>query len=117
MVQLFGIFYGIPKNCIKPVLQLLHPDSLRSVFFLAKQEMLNVVEADHELITEHEKKLFFYYSKIDGWTPRSYYSDMKSRHPNTEIEICKNNFQHSFVLKHAKEMGNCIGDMIVKKMK
>ncbi|KAJ8664255.1 hypothetical protein QAD02_005917 [Eretmocerus hayati] len=112
LIRVFGFFYGIPANCVGAVIQLIHPSSLRRIFLLAKQEMMLVKDLDNALITEHKKKLYFYYGSKDGWTPIRYYEDLKAKYPDVDAHLCRRGFQHSFVLKDAVEMGKMVGDLI-----
>lgn len=112
LIRVFGLFYGIPANCVGAVIQLLHPVSLKRVFMLAKQEMILVKELDDKLISEHKKKLYLYYGSKDGWTPIRYYEDLKAKHPDVDAHLCRRGFQHSFVLKDSVEVGKMVGDLI-----
>ncbi|KAL7305322.1 hypothetical protein TKK_0002452 [Trichogramma kaykai] len=112
LVRIFGIFYGIPSNCVSPIVQMIHPFSLHQIFSLAKQEMIHVKELDNDVITQHKKKLYLYYGSKDGWTPIRYYDDLKARHPDIDAHLCKRGFQHSFVLSDSIEMGKMVGDLI-----
>ncbi|XP_043505483.1 lipid droplet-associated hydrolase [Polistes fuscatus] len=112
LIRLFGIFYGIPAKSINAVILLLHPSVLKRVFRLADEEMKQVKELDHDIISQHIGKLWFYYSEKDQWTPISYYRNMKAKYPNIEANLCKHGFAHSFVLSHDKEMGEIVGNLI-----
>lgn len=113
LIQIFGIFYGIPKSSVKAVMKMINPESLKRIFMLAKHELLVVEEADHEVLSQYEKKLFMYYSTIDEWTPMSYFASMRTKHPEAQVELCKYNIQHSFVLTEPKKMGEIVGDVII----
>ena len=112
LIRVFGLFYGIPANCVEPVLQLVHPVPLKRVFLLAKQEMILVKNLDDDLISQHKKKLYLYYGSKDGWTPIRYYEDLKAKHPDIDAHLCKLGFQHSFVLKDSVDLGKIIGNLI-----
>ena len=112
LVWIFGLFYGIPRNCIPPVIQLINPVSLKRIFLLAKQEMIHVKNLDDELINQHKKKLYLYYGSKDGWTPIRYYEDLMAKHPDIDAHLCKRGFYHSFVLSDSVELGKMIGDFI-----
>ncbi|XP_066583181.1 lipid droplet-associated hydrolase [Prorops nasuta] len=111
-VRLYGIFFGIPAKSINAVLTLINPNVLTRVFRLAKEEMTRVKDMDHDLISQNANKIWMYYGTTDGWTPVSYYENMKKDHPNVEAELCKKGISHSFVLKHEEEMGHIVADVI-----
>lgn len=112
LIRTFGLFYGIPVRCVKAVQEMLNPKVLRRVISLAKEEMKYVKEADHETISKYTDKLWFYYGANDGWTPVKYYTNMISKHPDLNAQLCQRGFQHSFVLKNDVDMGHIIGDLI-----
>lgn len=112
LVTIFGLFYGYPRKSTPAILQLLEPQVLRKVFALAKQEMAVVTELDNEMVTQNKKKLWFYYGTKDGWVPVSYYQNMRVKFPDVDIQLCKRNLYHSFVLKHSIEMGQILGNVI-----
>ncbi|XP_043290067.1 lipid droplet-associated hydrolase isoform X2 [Venturia canescens] len=114
LVRVFGgLFAGVTNKSVKPVMQLLDPSVLRRVFRMAKDEMGQVRERDDEAIEKHEKKLWLYYGATDSWTPKKYYEELKSRHPNVDAQICKRGFRHAFVLqKDDIELGHMVGEMI-----
>lgn len=112
MIRIFGIFYGVPAKYVNIVQQLLDPRVLGRVIKLAREEMKYVKEADHETISKHADKLWFYYGASDNWVPMKYYKNMISRHPDLNAQLCQRGFQHSFVLKDDIDMGRIIGDLI-----
>lgn len=112
LVSTFGLFYGYPKKSTTAILQLLEPQVLRKVFALAKQEMIVVKELDDEMVRKNKKKLWFYYGTKDGWVPVSYYQNMRVKFPDVDIQLCKRNLYHSFVLKNSIEMGQILGNVI-----
>lgn len=112
MIRIFGIFYGIPAKFVEIVRKLLDPMVLRRILKLANDEMKYVKEADHETISKHADKLWFYYGASDGWVPGKYYKNMISRHPDLNAQLCQRGFQHSFVLKDDVDMARIVGDLI-----
>lgn len=112
LVQAFGLIYGIPNRSVPAVLQMLHPSSLKNIFYLAREEMNIVKDLDHGTVSKNIDKLWFYYSPRDKWTPVRYYEELIAKHPNVKAELCKRGFQHSFVLKDDKEVGYMVGDLI-----
>lgn len=112
LVRLFGLFYGIPGKYANTVVQFVNPNVLKRVIRLGKEEMKYVKERNDSIISQNIKKLWFYYGACDGWTPVSYYRDLKTKHPEVNAELCKRGFYHSFVLSHDKQMGQIVGDLI-----
>ncbi|XP_015176315.1 PREDICTED: lipid droplet-associated hydrolase [Polistes dominula] len=112
LIRLFGIFYGIPAKHVNTVILLLQPSVLKRVFRLADEEMKQVKELDHNIVSQHIGKLWLYYSEKDQWTPISYYRNMKAKYPNIEANLCKHGFAHSFILNHEKEMAEIVGNLI-----
>lgn len=117
LIRIFGLFYGIPAKYIKAVQDLLNPKVLNRVLNLAREEMKYVKEADHETISKHTDKLWFYYGANDGWTPVKYYKNMISKHPDLNAQLCQRGFQHCFVLKDDVDMGHIVGDLINEDLK
>ncbi|XP_015589159.1 lipid droplet-associated hydrolase [Cephus cinctus] len=112
LIRAFGTFYGIPSRSTKAVLQLVNPVVLRNVFMLANDEMRYVNELDHDVVSNHADKLWFYYGSKDQWTPIKYYEELREKHPNVQAILCKRGFYHSFVLSSDKEMGEMVGELI-----
>lgn len=106
------MFYGIPERCVRAVREMLDPRCMRKVINLASEELKCVREADHETISKHADKLWFYYGATDGWVPVKYYKNLISKHPNLNAQLCQRGFKHSFVLKDDVDMGHIVGDLI-----
>lgn len=116
MIRAFGLLYGIPARSVKAVQDMLNPKVLDRVIKLAREEMKNVKEAEHDTISKYADKLWFYYGANDGWTPVKYYKNMILKHPDLNAQICQRGFQHSFVLKNDTDMGHIVGDLINEDM-
>lgn len=102
-------FFQDPTICpsaITGTMRLINPTSVCQSFNLAHEEMNTVLEADYELIREFASKLFWYYGAKDHWCPVEYYQDMKNRFPQMDIVLCKEGFEHAFVLKASKPMAD-----------
>ncbi|KAL6256301.1 hypothetical protein P5V15_012418 [Pogonomyrmex californicus] len=117
MIRTFGLFYGIPARSVRAVREMLDPRVLHRIINLAKEEMKYVREADHEIISKHADKLWFYYGASDNWTPVKYYKNIMLKHPDLNAQLCQRGFQHSFVLKDDIDMGHIIGDLINENSK
>lgn len=112
VINIFNFFYGIPVKYTKEIQTMIDPKVLYRIINLAKEELMYVKEADHEIISKHSDKLWFYYGSSDGWVPIKYYKNMISKHPNLNAQLCQRGFNHSFVLKNDIDMGHIIGDLI-----
>lgn len=97
-----------PLCAIEGTLKLLSPSAVMNILYLANIEMQTVVEADHQLIETHLRKLSFYYGASDHWCPRSYHDDMKKRFPEADIYLCSAGHEHAFVLKNSVEMADIV---------
>nr|XP_012235242.1 PREDICTED: UPF0554 protein C2orf43 homolog [Linepithema humile] len=112
MIRIFGLFYGFQAKSVKAIKEMLNPKVLRRVIYLGRDEMKSVREVDHEIMSKHADKLWFYYGATDGWTPKKFYENMISKHPNLNAQLCQHGFQHAFVLKDDVAIGHIVGDLI-----
>ncbi|XP_011310740.1 UPF0554 protein C2orf43 homolog [Fopius arisanus] len=113
LVRVFGIlFVGFGSQSVQPMLQLIEPEVLKRVFLMGKEEMHQVRELDHRIISKYSDKLWLYYGATDGWVPVRYYDRLKARHPEVEAHLCKRGFRHAFVLSNEKDVGKMVGDLI-----
>lgn len=106
------LFVGYGSHSVKPILQLIEPEVLKRVLLMGKEEMQQVREINHAMISKYGDKLWLYYGATDGWTPVRYYDRLKSKYPKLEAQVCKRGFRHAFVLSHDKEVGHMVGDLI-----
>lgn len=106
----------IPRMHIKSVKELIDPGVLQKVFFMAFEEMDQVKERDNDVIRSNLKKLKFYYGASDGWAPVSYFSRLKEEIPDVDAEVCTRKFDHSFVLKSSRDVGNMVSEWIREKL-
>lgn len=118
MIRVFGMFFvGIPAKSVRAVQEMLEPRALYRIINLAKDEMKYVREADHEIISKHVDKLWFYYGAKDDWVPVKYYRNIMSKHPDLNAQLCQRGFQHSFVLKDDIAIGHIIADLVNENSK
>lgn len=117
MIRVFGMFFGIPAKSVRAVQEMLEPRALYRIINLAKEEMKYVREADHETISKHVDKLWFYYGAKDGWVPVKYYKNIMLKHPDLNAQLCQRGFQHSFVLKDDVAIGHIIADLVNENSK
>lgn len=97
------------------MMKLLEQRLIRKVFFLAYDEMKNVVARDDEVIGRFEDRLRFYYSASDGWTPLSYFEDLKRKFPNLRAEVDKKGIVHCFVFKHSVMVGDIVSQWLLNE--
>lgn len=106
----------IPKMHMKAVAELINAAVLEKVFFMAFDEMEKVKERDNVIIRHNLKKLKFYYAANDGWAPVSYFSKLKEEIPEVDAEVCTRKFDHTFVLKSSRDVGNMVAEWIKERL-
>ncbi|XP_063240389.1 lipid droplet-associated hydrolase [Bacillus rossius redtenbacheri] len=99
-------------DAIDATMDLICPPVLRNVFHFAADEMTKVVDLDCETLMSNSDILFLYYGATDGWTPLNYCKEMKKSCPKVKSVVCKDNFEHAFVLSCGKEVGDMVSDWI-----
>lgn len=103
---------GIPNYNCESIRQLVKPCVLRRVFLLAYEEMDQVLNRNDLSIKNNVKKIKLLYGKFDGWTPMSYYHNIKNDFPDINAEVTTIN--HAFVLKNSCEVADIINEWITK---
>ena len=83
-----------------------------SVFYLAENEMALVKERPDSLLKQHANKLTFFYSQIDNWVPKSYYSQMITDYPEIRIQVVEDSIPHGFVEQHSIQMAEKVVAML-----
>ncbi|KAI9275965.1 hypothetical protein BDA99DRAFT_431178 [Phascolomyces articulosus] len=79
--------------------QLLHGSVVKNCLFMAKTEMKQVRELDHDFYNAHAHKFVIYYSRNDKWAPYDHYEYMKEHFPDHEhLYLCEQDIPHSFIL-------------------
>lgn len=99
---------------IKAAVNLVNPRVLRKVFFMAYEELDEVQERDDDLIKNNVKRIKFLYGMNDNWAPASYHNKLKQDIPEVDAEL--SNFDHSFVLKLSRDVGNVVAGWLKEKM-
>ncbi len=107
---------SFPEFAIQATLKLVDPSVVANSLYMAKSEMEEVVEADHDVIRANVHKLMFYYGSNDHWCPREYCTDMKTSHPSADIKLCEKGFDHAFVLEYSREMATLVWSWLTEKM-
>ncbi|KAK3928438.1 Lipid droplet-associated hydrolase [Frankliniella fusca] len=112
-LRLFGT--GTSTTVKQGVIQLINPKILRSVFFLAFDEMKVIKELDVELIKKRKEKLIIYYGDHDRWAPVSHYENLIKSVPNVQAMVCKKGLDHAFMLcKPSYLMAEVVEEMVQK---
>lgn len=93
---------------------MINPRVLKKVFFMAYEEMVEVRERDDVTIKANIKKIKFLYGIKDNWAPLSYYNKLKQDIPEADAE--ESSFDHSFVLKLSRDVGNVVATWFKEKM-
>lgn len=82
---------------------------------MADQEMVRVREIDIDIIARNKHRIKIYYGAIDGWTPLTYYNQLKERIPDVDASVDDRQINHAFVLRSSVEMGIIVAEWISKK--
>ncbi|CAO3651359.1 unnamed protein product [Cunninghamella echinulata] len=101
------IITGQQGHCLKVTSHdLLNRSVINNVLFMARQEMEQIKELDHDFYQTHVDKFIMYYSRVDEWAPLDHYEYMTEKFPNANIHLCTENIPHAFILepKHADYM-------------
>ena len=104
-------FHTTPQDHLEHVVQAtinINSKCMYNILCMADQEMKEVVEPPLEIIDNNIDKLAFYYGADDKWTLTSCYEDMKYRHPDKDINLCKSNFPHAFVESASDEIAEFV---------
>lgn len=116
LMYLFFKINCIPKMHLKTAINFINPKVLQKVFFMAFEEMDLVKEKDTDTITANMKIIKFYYGANDDWAPASYYTKLKQDIPGVDAEMCQRKFDHSFVLKTSRDVGNMVAAWVKNKL-
>lgn len=104
-ILLWHLGEDVAPCCIGATRELLHARVVQNMLWMAYNELLQVVEPDLDTIERHKDKILLYYGASDGWCPQSYWEDMRARVKGVEALLCEEGYQHAFVLKHSRQMG------------
>lgn len=107
---------SIPDCVLNASLNLFQAECAKLCMFMAKDELENVTTLDVDIIRENLSRVTFYYGANDSWCPYSYYQDLIDLFPEGDIRLCKNNFEHAFVLENSKEMGALVSGWILEEI-
>lgn len=95
---------NVPGSAIDATTKIVDPLVFGRITEMAHEEMQTVVDADHDVIRKNLGKLMFYYGSKDHWCPVEYYEEMKKTYPEAEMYLCREGFEHAFVLESGAEM-------------
>lgn len=102
----------VPDCCFQATIELVHPKVMQNVLWMAYSELLQVCEADIETISKHKDELVFYYGATDGWCPQLYRDELMLKIEGLNAILCKDSYQHAFVLEHSEPMGKKLFEWI-----
>lgn len=111
LIMLATIF-GIPKDYLLSFKKITEFTAFMRVMHMAYNELDTLKFYDKTKIAQFNDKVKFYYGMNDNWIPKCGYFDFKSQYPEYEIEVCRDNIQHAFVLKSSKYMALIVSNWI-----
>lgn len=82
--------------------ELLKPQVLRRVFFLAFEEMDQVLERNNAVLLDNVDKVKLFYGRRDGWAPKEFYDKIKQELPKVDAELTE--IGHTFVFHHSEDV-------------
>lgn len=114
LLYIYSAIRNVEDKHKETIRNIVNPDVLDKVFFMAFDEMDLVRERNQNSIVENVKKIKFYYGATDGWTPIKYYEKLKKDVPDVEAELCVRNFNHAFVLGMSVPVGQMVSNWILE---
>lgn len=78
---------------------------------MANDEMDEVIEPDYEHIRANRKRLTFFYSTTDGWTPKEHYLQLVENVSGVNATL-SDEYDHAFVLRTSEAMGTLVAGWI-----
>uniref|UniRef100_A0A8D8WKI4 Lipid droplet-associated hydrolase n=1 Tax=Cacopsylla melanoneura TaxID=428564 RepID=A0A8D8WKI4_9HEMI len=97
-------FKSADPHCVDATVDLINPNVLRHVIFLALDEMEMIKELDVETLNAHASKVRIYFGSKDDWCPPSHCWNLKDKCPNVRAQVCKEDIKHAFVLHSSQSM-------------
>lgn len=113
LINIYIYITGIPKYHLDNIKQVVKPGVLKRVFFLAYEEMDQVLQRNDRSIRDNLNKIKMFYGEHDGWTPISYYEKIKKDFPGIDVEL--SHLNHAFVLNASSAVGDIVCDWITNK--
>lgn len=102
----------MPEEFVDHCVEYTNPPVIDKIWFLALDEMQTIRELDEENVTSNLNRLKLYYGTIDDWVPTEYYHEIVERFPDIDAELCKQKYEHAFVLKTGPELGKMVSEWI-----
>lgn len=113
LINIYIYITGIPKYHLDNIKQVVKPGVLKRVFFLAYEEMDQVLQRNDRSIRDNLNKIKMFYGEHDGWTPISYYEKIKKDFPGIDVKL--SHLNHAFVLNASSAVGDIVCDWITNK--
>ena len=108
---------GIPDEFIQSSLEYTNPRVIDRIWFLALDEMQKIREIDEETVRSNLNRLKLYYGASDDWVNTELYHEIIQKFPGIDAELCKNGYEHAFVLKSGPEVAKMVSEWINQKRK
>lgn len=102
----------MPEEFIEHCIEYTNPPVIDKIWFLALDEMQKIRELDVETLKSNINRLKLYYGTIDDWVPTEYYHEIVKRIPGIDAELCKQKYEHAYVLKTGPEVGKMVSEWI-----
>lgn len=108
---------GMPEDFLDSCVEYTNPPVIDCIWFMALDEMEKIREIDEEVVRSNMHRLKLYYGTIDGWVPTEYYYELIEKFEGIDAELCKQKYEHAFVLKTGPEVGKMVSEWINQKRK
>lgn len=106
---------GVPEEMLDSSVEYTNPPVIDKIWFLCLDEMKKIVDIDEETIKSNLHRLKLYYGAKDDWVRTEYYHELVTRFPGIDAELCKNGYEHAFVLNSGAEVGKIVSEWIHQK--
>lgn len=103
---------NVPDSVIAAAAELSHLHVFRNIIHMSSDEMQNVADLDHSLLS-HPEKIMFYYGTIDGWCPLAYGENMQRLLPIEQVLVDEEKCEHAFVIRDSDIVARKVVEMIV----
>ena len=117
IVKWFSKRDGMSEEFLEPSIEYTNPPVIDRIWFLALDEMKKIRELDEDSVSKNLHRIKLYYGASDDWVPTEFYHDLIKRFPSIDAELCKNGYEHAFVLKSGNEVGKMVSEWINLKRK
>lgn len=108
----FCMVGGYPEHFLGTIIKASNPKALDKIWFMAEDEMKQVIAIDRDVIEKNLNKLKFYYGASDGWVPSHSYHKLIKEFSNVDAELCSKKIDHGFVISHGPTMARIVSDWI-----